>query len=137
MTHKFVLQSGDWRVARQTRLNHVKKALLHRLDAVSILFVPDHALKAGFNIDIILPLGHIGVNSRQFSTKLPGSIFQYVSRVHINFHAQKSARRATVTTNSFPRKALHPLLSDKLAFREKTHPTVSTEMTHGNIDIKL
>ena len=56
-------------------------------------------------------------------------IFQYVSRVHTNFHAQKSARRATVTTNSFPTKPLHPRcdifhnpsppqLSYKRSFRE-------------------
>ena len=116
MTHNFVLRqlkltraSPDWRVTRQTRLNHVKEALLGRLHAVSILLVPDRRPEALVStLTLFYYLGHIGVIARRFSTKLPGSTFQYVSRMHTNFHAQKSARRATVTTNSFPTKPLHP-----------------------------
>ena len=110
-------------------MNHVKESLLRRVHAVSIFLVPDRCPEALVStLTIFYYLSHIGVIARRFSTKLPGSIFQYVLRVHTNFHAQTSARRATDTTKSFPTKALHPvrrfsptespLLIRKRSFRE-------------------
>ena len=54
--------SPDWRVARQTRLNHVKQALLRRLHAVSTLLVPDRRPEALVStLTLFYYLGHIGV----------------------------------------------------------------------------
>jgi len=80
VTYNFVSRtSPDWRVARQTRLNHVKEALLRRLHAVSVLLVPGRLPEALVSIlTLFYYLGHIGVIAMHFPTKLRESIFQYV-----------------------------------------------------------
>ena len=97
--------SPDWRVARQTRLNHVKEALLRRIHAVSILLVPDRRPEALVStLTLFYNLGHIGVIARQFSTKLADNVPTYFLCAQTNFHAQMPACRATVAQTVSPQK---------------------------------
>ena len=100
--------SLDWRYETNAIESREGSAFTSNTRSFNLL-VPDRRPEALVStLTLFYYLGHIGVIARRFSTKLPGSTFQYVSRVHTNFHAQKSARRATVTTNSSPTKPLHP-----------------------------
>ena len=107
MTHNFVLRqlkltraSPDWRVTRQTRFNHAKNALLHRLHAVPILLVPDRRPGALVSIlTLFYSLGDIGVIAGHFRQNfLEAQVFHACTSTFTR-KSQRVARRSPRTVS--------------------------------------
>ena len=83
----------------------MKQTFLRRACAVSTFHILRRRPEALISIlTLFYNLGDIGAVAVSFSTKLADNVLTYLLYAHVNFHAQKSACRATVAQKVSPQK---------------------------------